>query len=129
MERERNYSCKFKWSYEEIDKREIVRLKSGLDDAIRVDEIVSQNGHLDIHPVNVITFSIHNEKVKQGDNTDYDKYLIYDGDNFYSTSSTPLVESMMDIMDDMSDFDDNYTVRVYKKQGKNINGFLTCKLM
>lgn len=129
MERERNYSCKFKWSYEEIDKREIVRLKSGLDDSIRVDEIVSQNGHLDIHPVNVITFSIHNEKVKQGDSTDYDKYLIYDGEDFYSTSSTPLVESMMDIMDDMSDFDDNYTVRIYKKQGKNINGFLTCKLM
>ena len=23
MERERNYSCKFKWSYEEIDKREL----------------------------------------------------------------------------------------------------------
>lgn len=123
-----NYSVKVIETIGEFTKKELIRLK---DTGIcqKLDEIVTESEKLIIDPLKAVAFSVHNEK---SENKDYSIYVIIDknGDS-YVTGSQSFWDSYTDIVGDMSDSDEEWSLEVYKMESKNYRGkyFLTCSVL
>lgn len=125
-----NYSVKVVESSKELTKKETVMFKD-LSDAINLSEFIDESNDAVIIDVDsFVHLSIHNEKAKDGQNKDYDNYVIVDkkGTRYY-TGSNSFWTSFIDIWDEMCDCNEAWSLKVYKKQSKGKKDFITCSVM
>lgn len=122
-----------KSSMEHITAREELMLKSTTGGTAIDETLASLDGNaLIIHPLDYAVLEIHNEKVKEGENTDYTKYIILDKDGTkYVTASENFMNTFIDIFETMKNSDEDYAVKVFRKESKNYKGkyFITCEII
>lgn len=122
-----NYSAKVVNASKELTGKEKVMLKDTTD-AVSLNEAV-KDGALLINPYLWAEVSVHNEN---SDNVDYNVFIVVDKDGTkYKTSSTSFIDTFKDILSDMSETDEEYSVKVYTRPSKNpaYQGFITCSIM
>lgn len=122
------YSVEIKESSKELTPREKIKFKD-TSNAIKFDEVVTDDAPFVLTPVGYAVLNIHNEKSK--DNKDYNNYLILAEDgNKYVTGSTSFWTSFIDIWNEMQG-EEQYSIEVYKMDSKNYKGkkFLTCSII
>lgn len=122
------YSVEIKESSKELTPRERIIFKD-TSNAIKFDEVVTDEAPFVLTPVGYAVLNIHNEKSK--DNKDYNNYLILAEDgNKYVTGSTSFWTSFIDIWNEMQG-EEQYSIEVYKMDSKNYKGkkFLTCSII
>lgn len=115
-------------SSRELTPYEKVKFKD-VSDAAKLDELTQENENLVISPDGYVVLDIENSK---SDNPSYNNYIIIGKDgNKYVTGSQSFWNSFMDIWDDMSEFDEEWSIKVLRKPSKNFKGkdFLTCSLV
>lgn len=125
-----NYSVKVVESSKELTKKETVMFKD-LSDAINILEFIDESNDAVIIDVDSFAhLSIHNEMAKDGQNKDYDNYVIIDknGTRYY-TGSNYFWTTFIDIWDEMCDCNEAWSLKVYKKQSKGKKDFITCSVM
>lgn len=124
------YSVKVVESSKELTKKEQVMFKD-LSDAINLSEFIDEHGgSVMIGVESYVELAIHNEKAKDGQNTDYTNYVVVDknGTRYY-TGSESFWSSFMDIWNEMNDSNEDWSLKVYKKQSKGKKDFITCSVM
>ena len=89
-----------------------------------------KDGAVIIKPAMWAVLNIHNENNNDGDK-DYRCYLIVDEDgNKYKTGSESFWNSFRDIVDDMSDSNEEWAVKAYRLPSKNgKQDFITCSII
>ena len=99
-----------------------------LDEAL---EDMDEGEGLVIEPKDYAVLEIHNEKVKEGESTDYTKYVILTDKDKYVTSSMNFFNSFLDIFETMKDSGENYSIKIFRKESRNFKGkyFLTCEII
>ena len=110
----------------ELSKKEKVMYKNA-SDCKRLDDETTKNGSLVIRPELWMELSVHNDKAK---NPDYTQYIIVDRDGTsYLTGSENFYNNFISIAEEMEG--EEFEVEVYRKPSKNFSGkeFLTCKLI
>lgn len=110
----------------ELTKKERVMYKNA-SDCKRLDDETMKTGSVVIKPSLWIELSVHNDKAK---NPDYTQYIIVDEDGTsYLTGSENFMANFLSIAEEMEG--EPFEVEVYRKPSKNFNGkdFLTCKLI
>lgn len=120
------YTAEITSSNRELTKKEKVMYKN-VSDCKRLDEETAAKGNLVIKPELWITLSVHNDKAK---NPDYTQYIIVDKDGTsYLTGSENFFNNFNSIAEEMEG--EEFEVEVYRKPSKNYSGkdFLTCKLI
>lgn len=125
-----DYSVKVVESSKELTNKETVMFKD-LSDAINLSEFIDEsNGAVIIDVDSFVHLSIHNERAKDGQNKDYDNYVIVDkkGTRYY-TGSNSFWTSFDDIWNDMYDCNEEWRLKVYKKQSKGKKDFITCSVI
>lgn len=108
----------------ELTAKERVALKHV--QATKLDEVVTPEESIVIHPVAYAIMDIHNEV---SDNKDYSVYMVEDiSGNWYTTGSRSFWDTFIDIWAEMSGED--YDLVVFKMESKNYRGkyFLTCNV-
>lgn len=121
------YKVTIKEVSKELSARERIAIKD-TSNAIKLDTACN-NDKLVIDPDVFAVLNIHNEK---SDNIDYENYVIIDKNgNKYVTGSASFWSSFMEIMDEMKNEDEEFSICVYKMDSKNYKGkqFLTCSIM
>lgn len=122
------YSVTIKEVSKELTPRDRIRLKD-TSNAIKFDEVLTDDTPFVITPVAYAVLEIHNEKSK--DNKDYEQYIILteDGEK-YVTGSSSFWTSFIEIWNEMKG-EEQYSIEVYKKDSKNYKGkqFLTCSIV
>ena len=122
-----------KSSMEHITAREELMLKSTTGGTAIDETLASLDGNaLIINPMDYAVLEIHNEKVKEGENTDYTKYIILDKDGTkYVTSSENFMNTFIDIYETMKDSGEDYAIKIFRKESKNYKGkyFITCEII
>lgn len=120
-------------SIAELNPRMELLLKSttggiALDEAL---EDMAEGEGLIIEPKDYAVLEIHNEKVKEGESTDYTKYVILTDKDKYVTSSQNFFNSFVDIFETMKDSGENYSIKIFRKESRNFKGkyFLTCEII
>lgn len=120
-------------SIAELNPRMELLLKSttggiALDEAL---EDMAEGEGLIIEPKDYAILEIHNEKVKEGEATDYTKYVILTDKDKYVTSSTNFFNSFLDIFETMKDSGENYSIKIFRRESRNFKGkyFLTCEII
>lgn len=111
----------------ELSARERIAIKD-FSNAIPLDE-ATKDGKLVINPVDYAVLDVHNEK---SDNKDYKKYIVIDaGGTKYVTGSENFFDSFMEIMEEMSGEDEEFSIEVYQMESKNYKGksFITCSIL
>lgn len=73
-------------------------------------------------PLLVITAAVHNDRVKEGDNTDYEVYIIISEETGYYTSSPSLLEDAKNMIDITMNTGEYLTGRVTAVRSKNNSG-------
>jgi len=124
------YSVKVVESSKELTKKETVMFKD-LSNAINLSEFIDESNDAVIIDVDsYIHLEIHNECAKDGQNKDYDNYVIVDknGTRYY-TGSSSFWTSFIEIWKEMNDSDEEWSLKVYKKQSKGKKDFITCSVM
>lgn len=124
------YSVKVVESSKELTKKETVMFKD-LSNAINLSEFIDESNDAVIIDVDsYIHLEIHNERAKDGQNKDYDNYVIVDknGTRYY-TGSSSFWASFIGIWEEMHDSDEEWSLKVYKKQSKGKKDFITCSVM
>ena len=124
-----NYKSEIVFSSSELSARDKIKIKD-LTNATGLDDVVTDEVPLVLHPELWCELSIHNEKSKD---KDYTKYILVcsDGSKF-ATGSVSFWNAFKAIVDELdecgeaSDFD----IEVYRRPSKNYSGksFLTCSL-
>lgn len=112
----------------ELTAREKIKFKD-LSDAIAMDSAVTEDEALIIEPTAYAIIDVHNEK---SDNKDYRKYVIEAANGqLYCTGSESFWKSFKDIWDEMEGEDDDWSLKVYKKESANYKGkqFITCSIV
>lgn len=112
----------------ELTAREKIKFKD-LSDAIPMDSAVTDDSDLIITPKAYAIVDVHNEK---SDNKDYTKYVIEAADGkLYTTGSESFWKSFKDIWDEMAEEDEEWMLKVYKKDSANYKGkkFITCAIV
>lgn len=125
-----NYSVKVVESSKELTKKETVMFKD-LSDAVNLSEFIDEHdGAVMIDVESWVELAIHNEKAKDGHNKDYINYVVVDknGTRYY-TGSESFWSSFKDIWCDMNDFEEEWSLKVYKKQSKGKKAFITCSVL
>lgn len=125
-----DYSVKVVESSKELTKKETVMFKD-LSDAINLSEFIDEsNDSVIIDVDSFVHLEIHNEKAKDGQNKDYDNYVVVDknGTRYY-TGSYSFWNALGDIWVEMKDCDEEWSIKVYKKQSKGKKDFITCSVM
>lgn len=125
-----DYSVKLVESSKELTKKEIVMFKD-LSDAVNLSEFIDDNdGAVMIDAELWVELAIHNEKVKEGQNKDYTSYVVVDknGTRYY-TGSESFWSSLKDIWCEMNDSNEEWCLKVYKKQSKGKKDFITCSVI
>lgn len=121
-----SYTAEIVKSNRELSKKEKVMYKNA-SDCKRLDDETTKSGSLVIAPVLWIELSVHNDKAK---NPDYTQYIIVDKDGTsYLTGSENFYNNFTSIAEEMEG--EEFEVEVYRKPSKNFSGkeFLTCKLI
>lgn len=120
-------------SISDLNPRMELLLKSttggiALDEAL---EDMDEGEGLVIEPKDYAVLEIHNEKVKEGESTDYTKYVILTDKDKYVTSSMNFFNSFLDIFETMKDSGENYSIKIFRKESRNFKGkyFLTCEII
>lgn len=124
------YSVKVVESSKELTKKEQVMFKD-LSDAINLSEFIDEHdGSVMIDVESYVELAIHNEKAKDGQNTDYTNYVVVDknGTRYY-TGSESFWSSFCDIFSEMEGAEEDWSLKVYKKQSKGKKDFITCSVM
>lgn len=125
-----NYSVKVVESSKELTKKETVMFKD-LSDAVNLSEFIDEHdGAVMIDVESWVEIAIHNEKAKDGQNKDYNNYVVVDknGTRYY-TGSESFWSSFKNIWCDMNDSTEEWSLKVYKKQSKGKKDFITCSIM
>lgn len=125
-----NYSVKVVESSKELTKKETVMFKD-LSDAVNLSEFIDEHdGAVMVDVESWVKLAIHNEKVKDGQSKDYTNYVVVDknGTRYY-TGSESFWSSFNDIWCDMNDSEEEWSLKVYKKQSKGKKDFITCSVM
>lgn len=120
------YTAEITKCNKELTKKERVMYKNA-SDCKRLDEETMKTGSLVIKPELWLELSVHNDKAK---NPDYTQYIIVDEDGTsYLTGSENFMANFLSIAEEMEG--EPFEVEVYRKPSKNFNGkdFLTCKLI
>ena len=122
-----DYSVKVKFVSKELTHKQKVQLQDTTD-CIRLDT-ATQSGDVIIKPDFYAELEIHNEK---GEDKDYLNYVVVDenGDR-YLTGSNSFYNSFVDIMDEMSGSDEEFSIKCYRVPSKNRQGkdFITCSII
>lgn len=120
-------------SIKELNPRMELLLKSttggiALDEAL---EDMAEGEGLIIEPKDYAVLEIHNEKVKEGEATDYTKFVILTDKDKYVTSSQNFFNSFVDIFETMKDSGEEYSIKIFRKESRNFKGkyFLTCEII
>ena len=124
------YSVKVVDASKELTKKEQVMFKD-LSDAINLSEFIDKHdGSVLIDVDSYVELAIHNEKAKDGQNTDYTNYVVVDknGTRYY-TGSESFWSAFMGIWCEMNDSNEDWSLKVYKKQSKGKKDFITCSVM
>lgn len=124
---ERNYSAKVADSSRELTAKERVLYKD-TSDCILLNDAVKDEA-LIINPSFWVKVQVHNEN---SENVDYAVFVIVDKDGTkYRTGSENFMNTFMDILEDMEEVDEDYSIKVYQLPSKNRSGqsFLTCSLV
>lgn len=111
----------------QLSARERIAIKD-FSNAIPLDE-ATKDGKLVINPVDYAVLDVHNEK---SDNKDYKKYVVIDAAGTkYVTGSENFFDSFMEIMEEMSGEDEEFSIEVYQMESKNYKGksFITCSIL
>lgn len=111
----------------ELSARERIAIKD-FSNAIPLDE-ATKDGKLVINPVDYAVLDVHNEK---SDNKDYKKFVVIDASGTkYVTGSENFFDSFMEIMEEMSGEDEEFSIEVYQMESKNYKGksFITCSIL
>lgn len=111
----------------EMSARERIAIKD-FSNAIPLDE-ATKDGKLVITPVDYAVLDVHNEK---SDNKDYKKFVVIDAAGTkYVTGSENFFDSFMEIMEEMSGEDEEFSIEVYQMESKNYKGksFITCSIL
>lgn len=125
----KTFTVTIKESSKELTAREKIMLKD-TSNAIKFDEVISEDSPLVITPVAYAVLGVHNEKAQ--DNPDYEQYVILTEDGIkYVTGSGSFWNSFYDIWVDMENEDEKFSIEVYKHDSKNYKGkqFLTCSIV
>lgn len=120
------YTAEITKCNKELSKKERVMYKNA-SDCKRLDDETIKTGSLVIKPTLWLELSVHNDKAK---NPDYTQYIIVDEDGTsYLTGSENFMANFLSIAEEMEG--EPFEVEVYRKPSKNFNGkdFLTCKLI
>lgn len=97
--------------------------------AVRLDKATSDGNGVLINPDFWAVLAIHNEK---SSDKDYDNYIIVDKDGTrYVTGSHSFWSTFNDIMDEMSDSNEEFSIRAFRSPSKNYSGkdFITCEII
>lgn len=125
----KGYSSKVTDSSRELTKKETVMLKD-VTSCESLDE-ASKNTDLLIEVDAWAVLEIHNEKVRDGGNKDYEKFVIIDKNGAkFATSSQAFWSTFMDVWSDMQGEAD-WMLKVIRKPSKNFSGkeFLSCTVI
>ena len=121
------YSVEIIDSTKELTGKEKIMVKD-TSNAVKIDDVTNNGNSITISPKILVTLKVHNEKAQD---KDYFKYIIIDenGDK-YVTGSESFITSLNDIMTDMEEEDEKYSVVIYKMPSKNYQGksFITCSI-
>ena len=115
----------------EFKGKEAIKLKD-TGDAIRLNKAVDENdGQVVFTPEAWVVLHIENDNAKEGQDKEYDNYLVLDTEgNKYITGSISFFQSLKDILDEMSNVDEDFEVKVYKVPSNNYSGdFLKCSIV
>ena len=124
----RNYYVEIDECNRELTARERIAIKQ-TDNAIKLDEAVTPEESLTIHPDFYAILKVHNEA---SEDKDYGQYIVIDKDgNKYVTGSGSFFKSFIEIYDEMSQTDEEYAIEIVKRESKNYKGkfFLTCNII
>lgn len=129
MENKANYKAQVVSASKQLTGKEKVALKN-FADMIPLDEETKANeaGVL-INVAWTAQVKVHNEKA---DNPDYVKYIYVDKDGtMYISGSEPLYRQYTDIAEDMEGDEEEWGIKVIRKQSSNYEGkdFLTCVIV
>ena len=123
-----NYTVEIKETNLELTARARIMLKDTTN-AIGLDEYIVDEQGVEITPIGYAILGIHNDK---SENKEYEVYVIVDNNNQkYVTGSQSFFSSFMNIFEEMSQEDEEFTIKAYKKPSKNYSGkeFITCSLI
>ena len=123
----RNYSVEIKDCSKELTGKQKIQVKDTTD-CVRLDSATA-NDNVIIDVDYWAELQIHNESA---DHKDYDCYIVCDKDGTrYVTGSESFWSSFMDIWSDMHGDDEEWKLKVYRRDSKNRPGkyFLTCSMI
>lgn len=123
------YSVTIKESSRQLSPKEKVMVKD-VTNAVALDKCVADSDTFEIKPDYYVSLTIHNDKAK-GDK-DYDILMIIDENgNKFKTGSESFISAFTDIMGDMADCEEDWSLSVYGIPSKNYSGkrFLTCSVI
>lgn len=123
-----DYSVTVKEVSKDISHKQRVQLMDTTS-AIRLDKATQDGEGVLINPDFWAELNIHNEKSAD---KDYENYIIVDKDGSrYVTGSKSFWFSFNDIMGEMKDSDEEFSIRVYRSPSKNYSGkdFITCEII
>jgi hypothetical protein len=111
----------------ELTGKQKIQLKDTTD-CVRLDQATLE-GNVIIDVDFWAELAIHNEK---SDDKDYTNYVVVDKSGVrYVTGSEAFWSAFRNIFDDMSECDEEWTLKVYRKPSKNRQGkdFITCSVL
>lgn len=123
-----DYNVTIKEVSKELTHKERVQLMDTTS-AIRLDKATADGEDVIINPDFYAILAIHNEK---SDDKDYENYLIVDKNGVrYVTGSKAFWSTFTDIMDEMEDSGEEFSIRVFRAPSKNYSGkdFITCEVI
>lgn len=123
------FTSKVVESNKELTKKEQVKLKS-LDDCVSLDSVVtSHDDSLLIDVDYYALIEVHNENSKK--DKDYSKLIVVDKNGTkYMTGSAPFINAFRDIMNDMSDSDEEWQLKCFRRPSQNYvdRDFFSCTI-
>lgn len=129
MANKANYKAQVIEASKELTGKEKVALKN-FADMIQLDEATKEaDAGVLIQVAWTAQVAVHNEKA---DNQDYIKYVYVDKDGtMYISGSEPLYRQYCDIAEDMEGEEEEWGIKVIRKESANYKGkdFLTCVIV
>ena len=122
-----NYEVKITECSKDLKARERLFVKD-TSDAIKLDEATAE-GEIIITPAYYAILGVHNEKA---DDVDYSTYVVVDiAGNKFVTGSDSFFKAFLEIFNEMSGEDEEYSIKVYRLESKNYKGksFITCSIV
>ena len=122
------YEVRLVVSSKQLTGKERVAIKD-ISNAVKLDQVITENEHLTIDVDYTAELSIHNEKAE---NKDYKVFVIIAKDGTkYITSSESFISSYKNIEEEMSQETEEWALDVYKIPSKNYKGrsFITCSIV